>query len=100
LVICLVGQSPADRSQIGADPDWYGCEKADDAGFLGKCGRAAGHAQTKRFTVHLVGSIWNSTSPFFTGTFGLTGIATICPVTFGVTSTTRPATVTRPDGVR
>jgi hypothetical protein len=33
-------------------------------------------------------------------TFGLTGIATICPVTFGVTSTTRPVTVTRPDGVR
>jgi hypothetical protein len=36
----------------------------------------------------------------FTGTFGFTAITTIYPVTFGVTSTTRPVTVTRPDGVR
>ncbi len=47
------------------------------------------------------GSISNSTSSFFTGTCGLAEIATICrAVTSGVTSTTRPVTVTRPDGVR
>ena len=52
------------------------------------------------FSLKGVGSIWKSTVPPFTNSFGFTGMATTWPLTFGVTSTTRAPTTIRPDGVR